>query len=259
MKTMKISLITLLIFLSAGLLSAQEYKITVENTNNGKLTLKNFMGDLPIEGYSGNEIIITSTDGDFIAPEKAKGLTAVYPAGNDNTGIGLEVEQNGNQVIVTCLLPITRRGEYTIKMPDNLALESESNCARSSEITVENMKNEVDINNCHDIILSNVTGPLVLSTISGDIDITFGNMNSDKPISVNSVSGDIDIAIPVEAAINIELRTVTGGIYSDFDFSETQKDLKKVGGNNLNFPLNGGGVKFRITNISGDIFLRKGN
>ena len=40
---------------------------------------------------------------------------------------------------------------------------------------------------------------------------------------------------------------------------DTQKNLKKVGGNKLNFPLNGGGFKFSIATVSGNIYLRKGN
>lgn len=256
---MKINLITLLIFFAAGLLSAQEYKTTVQNTKDGKLILKDFNGKLPVEGYSGSEIIITGTTENLTPPEKAKGLKAIYPAGTDNSGIGLDVEKNGNTITVTCLIPFTRAGEYKIKVPDNLALEFESGCERSNEISVTNTKNEIDIKSCHDIELKNVTGPLVLSTISGDINITFSSISSDKPSSVNSISGDIDITVPAKTASNLELRTVNGGFYSDFDFTDTQKNLKKVGGNELNFPLNGGGFKFSIATVSGNIYLRKGN
>jgi lia operon protein LiaG len=259
MKTMKISLITLLIFLTAGLLTAQEYKITVQNSKDGKLTLKDFSGMLPIEGYSGNDIIFTSGSEENIPPEKAKGLKAIYPGGTDNSGLGLNVEKNGNQVTVTCLVPFTRSSEYKIKVPENLAVEIESGCERSNEISLENTKNEIDIKNCHNINLKNVTGPLVLSTISGDINITFSAINSDKPFSVNSISGDIDITLPVKTATNLELHTVTGGFYSDFDYTDTSKKLKKVGGNELNFPLNGGGFNFNVVTVSGNIYLRKGN
>jgi hypothetical protein len=259
MKTMKISLITLFIVCTAGLLSAQEYKITVQNTNDGKLILKDFNGLLPVEGYGGNDIIITSNSEDLAPPEKAKGLKPVYPSGTDNTGIGLDVQKNGNQITITCLLPFTRDGEYKIKVPDNFSLEFGSGCERSNDISVENTKNEIDIKSCHGIKLRNVMGPLVLATISGDIDITFSSISSDRPFSVNSISGDIDITIPVKTATNLELRTVNGGFYTDFDFSDTQKNLKKVGGNELNFALNGGGFKFSIITVSGNIYLRKGN
>jgi hypothetical protein len=259
MKTMKFSLITLLIISTAGILPAKDYKIPVQNTKETRLILKDFSGKLPVEGYSGSEIIITSSSEDFTPPEKAKGLKAIYPSGTDNSGIGLDVEKNGNTITVTCIVPFTQAGEYKIRVPDNLALEFESGCERSNEISVENTKNEIDIKSCQNIDLKNVTGPLVLSTISGNINISFSAINSDKPFSINSISGDIDVTLPGKTAANMELRTITGGFYTDFDVTDNKKNLKRVGGSELNFPLNGGGFKFSIVNVSGNIYLRKGN
>ena len=256
---MKISLIALLIFCTAGIISAQEYKIATTNSKDGRIILKDFSGQLPIEGYNGTDIIITSTSEDLTPPEKAKGLKPVFPAGTDNTGIGLDVEKTDNVISITCLLPFTRDGEYKMKVPENLSIELSSGCERNNDVTVKNMKNEIDLKTCHDIKLENVTGPLVLSTISGNIDITYSSINSAKSSSVHSVSGDIDITLPVKTATDLELNVVSGAIYSDFDFSESQKNLKKIGGNETNFALNGGGFKYSIGSVSGNIYLRKGN
>jgi lia operon protein LiaG len=259
MRTIKIILITLITFLGTVHLVAQEYKIPVQNTRDSKLILKDFSGDLPIEGYNGNEIIFTSESDKLAPPEKAKGLKPIYPGGTDNSGLGLSVQKDGNQVTVTCLLPFTRKSEYKIKVPENLALEMQSGCERANHISISGMKNEIDIQNCHGIDLKNVSGPLVLSTISGDINVTFGVIATDKPFSINSVSGDIDITLPLKTAVNVEMGTITGGFYSDFELADTQKDMKKVGGNNLNAALNGGGFKFSLESVSGNIYLRKGN
>jgi hypothetical protein len=35
--------------------------------------------------------------------------------------------------------------------------------------------------------------------------------------------------------------------------------MKKIGGNDMNYSLNGGGFKFNIGTVSGNIYLRKGN
>jgi lia operon protein LiaG len=259
MKTMKLSLITLIIFFTAGILSAQEYKLTVQNSKDTKLVLKDFSGTLPIEGYSGSDIIITSAGGDFAPPEKAKGLKPIYPSGSDNTGIGLDVQKVENNITITCLVPFTKESEYKIKVPENMSIEISSGCERNNDVNIKGIKNEIDIETCHDIKLENVTGPLVLSSISGNIDITYSAINSTKSSSVNSVSGDIDITLPVKTATNLELNVVSGAIYSDFDFSESQKNLKKIGGNETKYSLNGGGFKFSIGSVSGNIYLRKGN
>ncbi len=246
--------------LFGGTLSAQEYKIPVQNIKDGRLVLKDFNGELPLEGYSGSDIIITADSDDFTPPEKAKGLKAVYPGGTDNSGIGLDVKKDGNQITIISLIPFSKKAGYKMKVPDNLAIDIKSSCERSNSISVSDMKNEIDINNCHNIDLKNVSGPLVLTTISGNINVTFGTINaSGKPFSIVSISGDVDVTLPAKTAADIELRTVSGSIYSDFDFSNTQKDLKKVGGNVLSLPLNGGGFSFSLGTVSGNIYLRKGN
>lgn len=256
---MKNSIIALALFLTAGILSAQEYKISVQNNKETKLILKDFNGLLPVEGYKGSEIIITSTSGKIVPPEKAKGLKPIFPSGTDNTGLGLDVQKSDNQITITCLIPFTQTGEYKIRVPENLALELSSGCERSNDISISGMKNEIDINTCHDINLIDITGPLVLATISGDINITFSSINAVKSSSVNAISGDVDITLPAKTQVDLELRTISGAFYSDFDFSDSQKNLKKVGGNVMNHSLNGGGFKFSIGSISGNIYLRKGN
>jgi hypothetical protein len=79
------------LIISANFLLAQEHRITVQNPKETTLILNDFYDDIPIEGYAGNEIIITSISGRFEAPERAKGLKPVYPGGTDNTGIALSV------------------------------------------------------------------------------------------------------------------------------------------------------------------------
>jgi len=237
-------------------LQAQEYKIPVQNVRDGKLTLNNFPGDLPIEGYNGSDIIITSSR-DSKLPARAKGLQAVYADGTDNTGLAVAVQKNGNQITLQCLLPITQSASYTIKVPDNFSILVNNECGRSGDVRVENTKGEIEITNCHDIHLKNVAGPLVLSTISGDVDVVFSGLSKDKPISLASISGDIDVTLPANAGVDIQMETISGSIYSDFDFPSDEKKLKKIGGNSIRSQLNGGGVSFKITNISGNIYLRK--
>jgi hypothetical protein len=55
----------------------------------------------------------------------------------------------------------------------------------------------------------------------------------------------------------VEMSTISGNVYSDFDFSSTEKGIKQVGGGSIKTQLNGGGVNVKITNSSGNIYLRK--
>jgi lia operon protein LiaG len=259
MKTKIILTGSLFALIMAGSSNAQEYKVNVDDAKNSKLSLSNFSGDLKIEGYTGNEIIFSPVGGeDMTVPERAKGLKPVYGGGVDNTGVGLSVEKSGNGISVTCLLPFTNKREYTVKVPESMSIEVKSECQYNNDIYINNMKNEIEIQSCHSIALKGVTGPLVLSTISGNIDVTFSNIAVGKPFSINSISGEIDITLPSKTAADIEMSAVSGRMYSDFDFSDKSKDMDQVGGNQLNTKLNGGGAKFSIVTVSGNIYLRKG-
>src|SRR4051794_7495059 len=103
MKAINALTVSICMSLAALPVKAQEYKTSVGNTKEGRLVLKDFEGRLPVEGYAGNEIIITSENEKFAtAPDRAKGLKPVYSGGTDNTGLGLSVEKNGNEVVVQC-------------------------------------------------------------------------------------------------------------------------------------------------------------
>ena len=263
---------------------AQEYKIPVENSKDGKLSLEDFMGDLPIEGYDGKEIIISPTSSEegneASEPDRAKGLKPIYSRGTDNTGIGLRVEKNGNQITVTCLMPITKQREYKVKVPNNFSLKIGSGCERSNNISIRNIKGEIEIKNCQSIKLSNVTGSLIISTISGNVELEkcaldkdatisiaaiSGNINAvltdfstKGPISFNSISGEVDITLPAKTAVNLDMKTISGSIYSDFEFSNEEKKMKQIGGTKIEYNLNGGGAELNLKTISGNIYLRKG-
>lgn len=257
MKTRTIIICFLFVF-TGKMILAQDYRVPVENPGGTTLELANFSGKLTITGYSGNEVVITPAEKVAPPPDRAKGLKPVFSNGVDNTGVGLNVEKAGDRVKINCLLPFTQNKEYTLQVPENMSLSISSGCERNNNVYVSKMKNEIEIQTCHSIDLQQVAGPLVLNTISGNINITFSAMNTQKPFAINSVSGEIDITLPSKLAADIEMGTVTGSMYSDFDFSQTNKDLNRVGGNNLNYKMNGGGTRFSIVTVSGNIYLRKG-
>ena len=250
------------LLLAAGMAvpcTAQQFKVTVENSKDGQVELDDFPGDLPVEGYSGNEIIITSSAGRFEAPERAKGLKPIYGGGGtDNTGIGLDMEKNGNKVSFHCLLGMGRSGDYHVKVPDNLVVRIHRSCEKGGETTIQNFRNEIDFDGCNHVNLKNVTGPLVVSTIGGGVDVVFVDISKDRPISISSIGGEIDVTLPAKAAVNLEMSTMSGGMYSDFDFPSDNKDMRKVGGGSVRAQLNGGGTDLKLNSISGNIYIRKG-
>lgn len=283
MKTIKYVLMVCWVILYNAALYTQEYKIPVNNTRDGKLILEDFMGFLPIEGYDGKEIIITRTnafgDNNSSTPERAAGLKPIYSGGIDNTAIGLHVDNDGNKITVRCLLPLNKRREYKVRVPDHLSLKVQSGCLRSNDVTVSDILNDIEIINCQSITLRNVTGSIVITTISGNIDIekcviekdatisvsaisgnivaVFKEVNTKEPISFNSISGEVDITLPPKVAANLVLKSISGVVYSDFEFPEGDKNTNQIVGTKIENPMNGGGTSINLSTVSGNIYLRK--
>lgn len=271
-----ISTFIITILFSVNVLVAQEYKVPVTNTKDGKIILENFMGNLHIEGYDGKEIVFTKTsfggDKNFSISQHAKGA-------NDNSGIGLRIEKNGSQVTATCVLTGIQTNGYKLKVPNNFSIKVTSDCERSKDISISDMRNEVEVNNCQSIKLSNITGSLILSATSGNIvlencalakdatisiAVTSGNIRANlssvdtkEPILVNSISGNVSLTLPANTNPNFTLKSVSGVIKSDFDFPDESKKTNQVLGPKIDYKANSNAVTIMITTVSGNITLRK--
>ncbi len=139
-----------------------------------------------------------------------------------------------------------------------MALNIGRDCRGSGGHTiVSNMKSEVEFKGCDNITLKNVTGPLVVSTINGGVNVVFSEISKDKPISLASINGDVDVTLPAKAAVDLEMSTMSGGMFTDFDLPADNKEMKRVGGSKIKSQLNGGGTELKLHNINGNIYLRK--
>jgi hypothetical protein len=94
-----------------------------------------------------------------------------------------------------------------------------------------------------------------VETINGDITIK-GKI---AQIRAHSISGFIDLTVTPEIKADLKMNTISGTMYSNFDFS-SGKNLRHVGGSAITTILNGGGERsIDLETISGDIYFRKGS
>ncbi len=94
---------------------------------------------------------------------------------------------------------------------------------------------------------------LNLETISGDIEIR----GLTGEIRAKSISGYVDVALKPSAKADLNFKSITGEIYTDFD--GIKLDGKSTSySKRLSSSLNGGGPRVALETISGDIYFRKG-
>ena len=132
----------------------------------------------------------------------------------------------------------------------------------SEDVEVESFSGEIEISTMNaDVIMKDVTGPVILDLMNGDIDLAFANINQQSPMSIKTLNGDVDITLPPSAKVNLDLNSMHGDVYTDLDITmDRDKDdrgLKFIGGmSNITGKLNGGGVKMAISSMNGNIYLR---
>ncbi|MEN8119386.1 MAG: DUF4097 family beta strand repeat-containing protein [Bacteroidota bacterium] len=268
MKTIKI-LIAIFFIYQVNIALSQEDEITIwaktfeivpKNIKDSRLKFVNLAGDVTITANNLSKIII-EVDGIKPNPERAKGLKRIGPGGGDNTGVGLNIKQEGNTILLTGAVSMSSRTKYKISVPKDLKIYVQLGMMNNGDLKITGLNSdlELDVKNS-DIKLKEVTGPTVISSLSGDIDIIFAKVKQTSPFSIKGISGDIDISLPINTPADLELRSMNGGVYSDFDLNVVDKDDRDpyiVSSPKIFTKLNKGGVKIYVKAISGNIYLRK--
>lgn len=249
-----------LISLLAEQATAQEYRHDLGNSPEMSVEFSVGQSNVTIEGHDGPEVIIENLDYESEGrPERAEGLRSLYYSAEDNTGIGLSVEEeNGTLKII----PASRNdSEYRIMIPNRVRLMVEQVNWGGGDFEIENHQGEVEVlSKTGDIILSNITGPVTASSTSGDVEIEFSQLSQANPTSISLVSGYIDITLPANSNANFNLSSISGEVYTDLDIQlegGSDNSMSRLGGGGqINGTLSGGGVEVSLKSISGDIYLR---
>lgn len=245
-----------LMCLAMGLSHAQEYKVA---KSTGRLEIKE-VNNVVIEGTTGNEIVFSSRDGKKEDDERAKGLRSISTGGlEDNTGLGLSVVDKGGVIEVQQLKKMDGP-DITIKVPKGVVVSVVHTSPYGSEIEFKNVESEIEVSTVHSgVVLNNVTGPMTIKTVHGDIETALG-ANIKSPVSIVSVHGHVDVALPVTMKASVKLSTVYGEIFVDPDFKiemeKTQDNLIRYT-DKLTAKINGGGVEVTLSSTHNNVYLRK--
>ncbi|MBO3697972.1 hypothetical protein [Roseivirga sp. E12] len=96
---------------------------------------------------------------------------------------------------------------------------------------------------------------LVMETVIADV-LVSGEF---KDLDIKTVTGDIDLTWPEKHGADIQLKTVNGSIYTNFDFKRTKdKGLPIISSHDLETIYKDGGRYMKLETVTSDIYLRKG-
>jgi Putative adhesin len=236
--------------------SAQDYKVA---KTTGRIEIH--IGNVRVEGHSGNEIIFSSLDKDKDEDEdnRSKGLRAINGSGlDDNTGLGIHVADKGNVVEVYQLKKMNSP-EIKIQVPKGVIVSYEHSSQYGSDAIFKNLENEIEISTHYNSVeMDNITGPVTVKVIYGHIQANF-SQNVKGPLSLVSIYGYVDVTLPLATKANLKLATSYGEILVAPEYKiDIDKDDDMVQySDKVNGKINGGGMGINIRSDYGKVYLRK--
>ncbi|MCB0493417.1 MAG: DUF4097 family beta strand repeat protein [Cyclobacteriaceae bacterium] len=234
---------------------AQEFKLA---KSTGELNIQE-VNNVRIEGYSGNEIVFTSSTFSRDRDDRANGLRAISSMGlEDNTGLGLSVVETNGTIEVRQLKKMDGPN-VLIKVPQGVNVKYVHTSPYGDDVTIKNFAGELYVSTVHnDVQLMNVTGELTIRTVHGDIDASFSSPIN-KTVSLTSTHGHVDAALPIATKANLKLSTSWGEIFVDPDFKlEFDKSGTMIKySDKMTAKINGGGTEITLSSTHDNVYLRK--
>jgi hypothetical protein len=191
---------------------------------------------------------------------------------NSELGIYFTIEQKDGELIfrdnTDGQLVMMSNERYEIKLPNSIKLNWETNgCKEKKENTrkyvffnskassLSNFDGEVEISSfLNNMKLTDVTGPVSINSIGGNVTIEFDKKTPKKLYSIYSNNGFIDITLPGNSDVSLD--ATANDIFSDISFKvEEEKEDKDI--QHMRLKLKSGKVKMKLNAGLGNIYLRK--
>jgi len=125
----------------------------------------------------------------------------------------------------------------------------------SGNVLADAIKGNVDADTVSgSVVLTNITDAdeIEASTISGKVKYE-GDIASNGTYHLQTHSGRVEFIVPSNAAFDLEARTFSGSINSDFDITVRGKIEKR----SLSGSVNGGGAEVELKGFSGNVYIKK--
>ena len=223
-----------------------------------------------VKGYRG---ILARTSSD----ERKKGLKKLGTNSNNyDLGIYFTIEQTNGELLFKdekqAGFIMSSNERYQIKIPNSLKLQwTTNNCSSrdrtgeyrffssSNPSSLSNFNGEVEISSTvNNMELLDVTGPVIVNTIGGNVTIKFDKKYPKNLYSIYSNNGFIDMQIPNKSSLMVDV--IGKSVYSDVDFKVLEEEevndvWQKTTKMKLKFGA--GKTKMKLNAGFGEVFLRK--
>jgi DUF4097 and DUF4098 domain-containing protein YvlB len=263
----------------------EEFKFEKPNSNN-TLILANINGDIMVEGYAGDKILIEAvrtirakTDERlekgkaemqlrkidrydtiiFFVGGGCQDFTYKHKYGHSRWGYEWDCPDRN------CKAEYDYKFDFTVKVPNNLNIEIST--INDGNVKVTQVKGAVKANNVNGAIaLSGLEGPAQAHTVNGDVDLDY-KRNPNAACKFYTLNGDINANFQKGLAADMSFKSFNGDLYTKLDNLtslptelekiESKKGIKlKVGGKSV-YKIGQGGALLAFETFNGDAIIKE--
>ncbi len=231
-----------------------------------RLEIAIFSGDIEIEGYEGNEVIVVADApirGDDVEEERRPdGLRKIQ-----SSSVGLTVQEDDNTVSVRMDFS-PNNADISVRVPRRTSVKA--NLVNGGDVEVTGVDGEHELSNVNgDVIATDIAGSAVINATNGDVRATFTAVDASMPMSFTSFNGDVDVSLPANLAADLIVASQQGNVYTDFDVVSRndpptiESSAGPRGGRSVRwrqqsrYAIGGGGPDIQLRTFNGDVMIRK--
>lgn len=256
----------------------EKFEKTVRLGRNGRLELVSYSGDVEVIGGSGDDVRITATKSARSGNEQTARAAL--------TAMAIEVNERPGAVAIQAK-PTSGRSngvgvDYVITVPAGTSLDLKT---YSGDVTIRSVAGDVHLKSYSGdvVIRDGKPASIDLDSISGDVsleqidservkvnslsgDIIFkGKLSKTGRYDLSTNSGDVQVVTDGGASFEVEARTFSGDVSSDFALKLGGSPANALSGNtrgarrnnDIRGIANDGGALLTLHSFSGDILISK--
>jgi hypothetical protein len=257
---MRKALFAALLFVCSVSLSAAELKERIDRTFDvrpgAKVVLSNVNGAIKVTAWDQPRVRVIADKEVHADSDDVKEVMA---------NLRVEFQPRDGGLVVTTQFPrkgdgssifdwllgdhIEREVTYELMVPRtmNIDVTNTNGTIRLSDVTgtheLETTNGKIEVSRC--------AGALNATTTNGSIHAELVKLTKGQPLSFETTNGRIEIAVPANAAMNVDADTTNGAIHTDLPVTTTH-----TGRNSLRGTINGGGASLRMRTTNGGIEIR---
>ncbi len=144
--------------------------------------------------------------------------------------------------------------DYLIHVPQNARLQSIQSV--NGTVTVDGVSGDISTTTVNgETSIQDASANLKMATVNGRITAKLRSWDTGRSVFADAVNGELEIYLPTNASAQVSIKTVNGGISTDFSGLEAKDGLGD--GHSLKGSLGSGSGTIKVTTVNGGVRLLK--